>query len=81
MSGDDKGNDRDDGSDEELPRPEVTLKEEGYSRKQGGQNATNGLWTEMQDVARHEATHATEQAEIGKESLPENTGKPHQATT
>ena len=35
----------------------------------------------MQDDARHEAAHATEQAEIGKESLLENAGNAHKPTT
>ena len=81
MSRNDKGNGNSDGSDQQLPRPQVVLKEEWYGREQGGQDATDSLRKEMQDDARHEAAHATEQTEIGEESKLENTGKAHRKTT
>ena len=81
MSRNNEGNGHSDSSDQQLPRPQLALKEERYGRQQGGQDAAELLRTEMQDDARHKASHATEQTEIGKESLLENTGKPHQPTS
>ena len=81
MPRNDEGNGNSDGSEQQLPRPQTALKEERHSREQGGQDAAVCLRTEMQDDARHEAAHATEQTEIGKECLLENTGKTHQPTT
>ena len=40
------------------------MKEEGNGREQGGNNAADGLGTEMQDDARHEAAHAAKQTKV-----------------
>ena len=81
MSRNDKGNGNSDGSDQQLPRPQVVLKEEWYGREQGGQDATDSLGTEMQDDARHEAAQAAKQAEIGEETVLKHTGKAHSCPT
>ena len=60
MSRNDKGNGNSDGSDQQLPRPQVVLKEEWYGREQGGQDAANDFGTEIQNDTRHEAPHADE---------------------
>ena len=60
MTRNNQGDDGDDGSYEELPRPEVALKEEGCEREGGSNDATNNLRSEAQDDTRDETTHADE---------------------
>lgn len=65
---------------EQLPVPKVVLEKESYSRKYGGDNATNGLWPEMENDACHETAHTTQETDEGEEALPIDIDKSHGET-
>ena len=81
VAGDDEGDGDDDSGDEQLPRPQVALKEEGYGGKHGGDDAANGLRAKVEDDPRHETAHATEQTQVGEEGLLEHSRKAHSCPT
>ena len=81
MSRDDEGDDDDEGGDEQLPRPEVALKEERHGGERRSNNATDGLRPEVKDDTRHETAHTAHQADEGEETLAVNIGHAHGEAT
>ncbi len=62
MSGDNQGDDGDDGSDQQLPGPQVALEEVGGKSHDGSDDTTDNLRPEAQDDARDEATQTDDDA-------------------
>ena len=81
VPGDNQGDDGDEGSDEQLPRPEVALQEERNGGEKGADDAADGLRSEMQDNTRHETAKADEQTLIGTIALREDACEAHGRTT
>ena len=62
MSGNDEDSNGDEGGNEELPRPSLTLKEETGNRQDAADDAAIRHRAETRDDTREEAAHADEQA-------------------
>ena len=81
MSRDNKRNNDDKGGNTQLIRPQIALEENGKGRKHRGNDTADDFGTKTENDACHEAAHATEQAEIGEETLLENARKTHSRPT
>ena len=81
MPRDDEGDHYYDGSDGELPQPEVALKEKRHGGEHGGDDTTDGLRAEMKDDAGHKTAHATHQTEQREEALAIHAGQSHRKAT
>ena len=77
MSGNNQRNDCNDGSDEQLPRPQLLLEEEAAERQRRADDATHGLRPEAQNDARDEAAHGDEKALERAVALREDTCDTH----
>jgi len=81
VSGDDKSQDGHKHRDEQLPRPEVTLKEETDKRNHAANDATDNLRSEMEDQSRHQTAETNEQPLKCAVEHIEHAGKAHRDTS
>ena len=77
MAGDDEADDRDEGCDKQLPRPQVVLEEECNEGQDGSNETATTLRTEAQYDASDEAPHADQQSLEGAIADWKDTGEPH----
>lgn len=63
--------------EEQLPMPQVALKEESDKGKNGCCDATDRFGKEVQDDSGKKTAHAAEQTHVGKEKLLEDSCKTH----
>ena len=80
MTGYNQCDDGDEGGDEQLPRPQVALEEEGHERKDGADDAAHRLGPEVQDKPRQETAETDEQSLEGAVELLEDIGEPHRGS-
>lgn len=81
MSRNNQSDDSNNGSNEQLPRPQIALKEKTDERERCAYDATYGLGPEAQDDTRNEATKAYDDTLKGAIEHLEDACKTHRRST